>query len=68
MKIEHAVKKSDLRQFRNKENTWKNRSYQDRLDAMAVICGTSDKDGETQSGFSRVYSERPGNADVPVGS
>jgi hypothetical protein len=56
MKIEHTVKKSDLRQFRNKENTWKNRSYQDRLDAMAVICGTSDKDGETQSGFSRFYS------------
>jgi hypothetical protein len=49
-----AVKRS-LRDFRNRENPWKNRSHIERLHAMAVICGTDEKHGQAEPGFPRVY-------------
>lgn len=56
MKIEAVIRKRTLNQFKDKENPWKHRSFEERLNAMAVICGTQDDDGKAQQRFSRVYS------------
>jgi hypothetical protein len=53
--MEKTVTKRSLKDFRHRENPWKDRSYEDRLVAMAVICGTTQNDGSTQPGLSRVH-------------
>lgn len=53
--MEKSVTKRTLKDFRERETPWKNRSYQERLNAMAVICGTTQNDGSAQSEFPRVY-------------
>jgi hypothetical protein len=53
--MEKSVIKRSLKDFRGRENPWKNRNYTERLSAMAVICQTNQKDGPAQSGFPRVY-------------
>jgi hypothetical protein len=53
--MEKIVIKRSLKDFCNRESPWKNRSYSERFNAMAVICQTHQKDGPTESEFSRVY-------------
>ncbi len=53
--MEKIVTKRSLKEFRDRESPWKNRSYSERLNAMVVICQTHQKDGPTESGFSRIY-------------
>jgi len=53
--MEKTVIKRTLREFRDRENPWKDRTYQERLRAMAVICGTQQAHGRAESGFSRLY-------------
>jgi len=54
--MEKAIRRKKLHEMGHKSENWKNRSYTERLDAMAVICQTDDKDGGTEFSFSRVYS------------
>ncbi len=53
--MEKVVVRRNLQDFRNRENPWKDRSYLERLSAMAVICQTNEKHGQPESGFPRVY-------------
>ncbi len=53
--MEKSVTIRALKDFREKENPWKHRSYEERLIAMAVICGTTQKDGQAELGFPRFY-------------
>ncbi|WAC20153.1 hypothetical protein OVA24_02015 [Luteolibacter sp. SL250] len=53
--MEKVFAKRSLKDFRDRENPWKNRSPLERLQAMAVICQTHGQNGSAQSGFPRVY-------------
>lgn len=54
-RMDKIVIKRTLKDFKDRENPWKNRSYEERLIAMAVICGTNQNNGSVEPGFSRVY-------------
>lgn len=53
----HFAKRSlaEFRAERDRAQPWKERFYEERLIAMAVICGTQETYGQDQSRFSRVY-------------
>lgn len=53
--MEKVVSKRTLQDFRERENPWKDRSPQERLAAMMVICQTHANHGNTERGFPRVY-------------
>jgi len=53
--MEKIVRKRSLREFRDRESPWKDRSYQERLAAMVVICGTEQTDERTEQGFPRIH-------------
>jgi hypothetical protein len=53
--MEKVFAKHSLKDFRQRESPWKNRSYGERIAAMTEICETGKKDGITESGFPLVY-------------
>lgn len=53
--MEKVVVSRTLGEFGQRENPWKHRSYEERLIAMAVICGTTQQYNQP---FSRVWRIR----------
>ena len=61
--MEKIVWIRNLREFRDRESPWKDRSYEERLAAMAVICGTEQNDERTVQGFPRNHRITRGKTD-----
>jgi hypothetical protein len=53
--MEKTLTQRSLKDFRERENPWKNRSHEERLMAMAVICGNTQNDGQAEPRFPRIY-------------
>jgi hypothetical protein len=53
--MEKIVTQRSLKNFRERENPWKNRSYEERFIATAVISGTTQQHGTPEPGFSRIH-------------
>ena len=53
--MEKIVTKRSLKEFREKENPWKYKSFEERMIAMREICEGSIDDQNDKQGFPRVY-------------
>lgn len=53
--MEKVVTKRSLRDFRQRDNPWKDRGPLERLAAMLLICQTHATHGEAERGFPHVY-------------
>ena len=54
--MEKILQKKTLQEFSQKKSPWLNKSYSERLSAMAEICGTTAKHGKVERGLYRVYT------------
>ena len=55
--MEKIVVKRSLKDFRERENPWKNRSHEERFIATAMISGTTQQLEETEPPFARIYQK-----------
>lgn len=53
--MEKVIQKRSLREFSSRNRGWSERSYTERLDAMALICTTRSKDGKVERRLSGIH-------------